>query len=160
MRSAGAAASTSGLATGSITAWVGNNTTFSSATISRCRFPRLGRSLRCGTDRPALNNCIRSFTRSGRLKSLHGTFDVYFPAHWDIPSLLLYRKDFRLSTFPLISLRYSFAFIAVFVFVLNVAPTFSLFSADRIFFHAKIFTGEPQNPYATAVAIHGDKIAA
>src|SRR5260370_12725469 len=160
MRSAGAAASTSGLATRPITAWVGNTTTSSSATISRCLFARPGRSLRCGTDRPALNNCIRSFTRSGRLKSLHGSFDVYFPAHWDIPSLLLYRKDFRLSTFPRISLRYSFVCIAVFVVVVNVAPTFSQDAADRIFFNAKVFTGEPQNPYATAVAIHGDKIVA
>ena len=33
-------------------------------------------------------------------------------------------------------------------------------SADRIFFHAKVFTGDPQNPYAEAVAIRGDKIVA
>src|SRR5258708_8565375 len=33
-------------------------------------------------------------------------------------------------------------------------------SADRIFFHAKIFTADPQNPYAEAVAIRGDKIIA
>ena len=33
-------------------------------------------------------------------------------------------------------------------------------SGDRIFFHAKVFTGDPQNPYAEAVAIRGDKIAA
>ena len=31
-------------------------------------------------------------------------------------------------------------------------------SADRILFHAKIFTADPQNPYAEAVAIRGDKI--
>jgi len=33
-------------------------------------------------------------------------------------------------------------------------------SGERIFFHAKIFTGDPQNPYAEAVAIRGDKIIA
>ncbi len=33
-------------------------------------------------------------------------------------------------------------------------------SADRIFFHAKVFTGDPQNPYAEAVAIRGGKILA
>jgi predicted amidohydrolase YtcJ len=33
-------------------------------------------------------------------------------------------------------------------------------STDRIFFHAKIFTADPQNPYAEAVAIRGDKIIA
>ena len=33
-------------------------------------------------------------------------------------------------------------------------------STDRILFHAKIFTADPQNPYAAAVAIRGDKILA
>ena len=33
-------------------------------------------------------------------------------------------------------------------------------SPDHIFFNAKIFTADPQNPYAEAVAIHGDKILA
>ena len=31
---------------------------------------------------------------------------------------------------------------------------------ERILFHAKIFTGDPQNPYAEAVAIRGDRILA
>ena len=31
---------------------------------------------------------------------------------------------------------------------------------ERIFFDAKVFTGDPQNPYAEAVAIRGDKILA
>lgn len=31
---------------------------------------------------------------------------------------------------------------------------------DQIFYHAKIFTADPQNPYAEAVAIRGDKIVA
>ena len=33
-------------------------------------------------------------------------------------------------------------------------------SGERIFFHAKVFTGDPQNPYAEAVAVRGDKIFA
>ncbi len=33
-------------------------------------------------------------------------------------------------------------------------------TAEQIFFNAKIFTGDPQNPYAEAVAIRGDRIAA
>jgi predicted amidohydrolase YtcJ len=33
-------------------------------------------------------------------------------------------------------------------------------SGERIFFHAKVFTGDTQNPYAEAVAIRGDKIIA
>ncbi len=33
-------------------------------------------------------------------------------------------------------------------------------SAERIFFHAKVFTGDPQNPYAEAVAIRGAQIVA
>jgi hypothetical protein len=33
-------------------------------------------------------------------------------------------------------------------------------SGERVFFHAKVFTGDPQNPYAEAVAVRGDKILA
>jgi predicted amidohydrolase YtcJ len=33
-------------------------------------------------------------------------------------------------------------------------------SGERIFYHAKVFTGDPQNPYAEAVAIRGEKIFA
>jgi predicted amidohydrolase YtcJ len=33
-------------------------------------------------------------------------------------------------------------------------------SGERVFFHAKVFTGDPQNPYAEAVAIRGDRIIA
>ena len=33
-------------------------------------------------------------------------------------------------------------------------------SSERIFFHAKVFTADPENPYAEAVAIRGDKIVA
>ena len=35
-----------------------------------------------------------------------------------------------------------------------------LYGQDQIFYHAQIFTGDPQNPYAEAVAIRGDKILA
>jgi predicted amidohydrolase YtcJ len=33
-------------------------------------------------------------------------------------------------------------------------------SGEQIFFHAKVFTGDPLNPYAEAVGIRGDKIVA
>jgi predicted amidohydrolase YtcJ len=33
-------------------------------------------------------------------------------------------------------------------------------SRERVFFHAKVFTGDPQNPYAEAVAIRGEKVLA
>jgi predicted amidohydrolase YtcJ len=33
-------------------------------------------------------------------------------------------------------------------------------SGELVFFHAKVFTGDPQNPYAETVAIRGDKILA
>jgi len=33
-------------------------------------------------------------------------------------------------------------------------------SGERVFVHAKVFTGDPQNPYAEAVAIRGDTIVA
>ena len=33
-------------------------------------------------------------------------------------------------------------------------------SGEKIFFHAKVFTGDPENPYAAAVAIRGDEILA
>jgi predicted amidohydrolase YtcJ len=33
-------------------------------------------------------------------------------------------------------------------------------SGDRVFYHAKVFTGDPQNPYAEAIAIRGAKILA
>ena len=32
--------------------------------------------------------------------------------------------------------------------------------AERIFYNARIFTAEPEHPYAEAVAIRGDKIVA
>src|ERR1700746_2327088 len=40
------------------------------------------------------------------------------------------------------------------------AATTLLQAQDQILFHAKIFTADPQNPYAEAVAIRGDKIIA
>jgi predicted amidohydrolase YtcJ len=49
------------------------------------------------------------------------------------------------------------AFLTLF-FLFPTAPAQQ--SPDKIFFHAKVFTGDPQNPYAEAVAIRGDKILA
>ncbi len=64
--------------------------------------------------------------------------------------------------------RFSLAFVR-FVCALFVLLPFSLqgsparaqgSSSERIFFDAKIFTGDPQNPYASAVAIRDNKIVA
>jgi predicted amidohydrolase YtcJ len=55
--------------------------------------------------------------------------------------------------------------------ILLIVTTFSIVQTDsslwaqessreRIFFHAKVFTGDAENPYAEAVAIRGDKIIA
>jgi predicted amidohydrolase YtcJ len=49
--------------------------------------------------------------------------------------------------------------IAVLLTVLCVSPIWGQ-QDEKIFFHAKVFTGDPQNPYAEAVAIRGDRIAA
>ena len=47
------------------------------------------------------------------------------------------------------------------LFVTQAASSRAQGSSDeRIFFHAKVFTGEPQNPYAAAVAIRGGQIVA
>lgn len=53
----------------------------------------------------------------------------------------------------------------IFVVLLYIClgSSWSLWAKEHsaeIFFNAKVFTGDPQNPYAEAVAIHGDKIAA
>ena len=46
-------------------------------------------------------------------------------------------------------------------FALSVSPLHAQGSAnERILFNAKVFTAEPENPYAEAVAIRGDKIIA
>jgi predicted amidohydrolase YtcJ len=50
-------------------------------------------------------------------------------------------------------------------FLISLIPFFLLPGAlaqqpDKLFFHAKVFTADPQNPYAEAVAIRGDKILA
>ncbi|MGO8794806.1 MAG: amidohydrolase [Candidatus Sulfotelmatobacter sp.] len=51
--------------------------------------------------------------------------------------------------------------LPLFLFSLNLAPTWAQENtAERIFFHAKVFTGDPQNPYAEAVAIRGSQIVA
>ena len=86
---------------------------------------------------------------------------MYTFLHQGYSELYLFiERIFCLSPFSRVPFRYSSVFITFFVLVLNVAPAFSQEAADRIFFNAKVFTGEPQNPYATAVAIHGDKIVA
>ena len=68
-------------------------------------------------------------------------------------------------------MRYFSRHYLVLVLVLLLVTTFSIVQTDsslcaqetsgeRIFFHAKVFTGDAENPYAEAVAIRGDKIIA
>jgi predicted amidohydrolase YtcJ len=76
------------------------------------------------------------------------------------PILLFYRKVLWLSSFSRPPARCLPALSALLVFTLSSGPASSQEPADRIFFNAKIFTGEPLNPYATAVAVHGDRIVA
>ncbi|HTW30970.1 MAG TPA: amidohydrolase [Candidatus Sulfotelmatobacter sp.] len=54
--------------------------------------------------------------------------------------------------------RLSVLFFLTAFFLLPTNPSLAQESSERIFFHAKVFTGDPQNPYAEAVAIRGDKI--
>ncbi len=54
---------------------------------------------------------------------------------------------------------YGFLIPATFFLLFAGAPLRAQ-SGDQIFFDAKIFTGDPQNPYAEAVAIRGAKILA
>jgi predicted amidohydrolase YtcJ len=52
-------------------------------------------------------------------------------------------------------------FAALLVFALGSSALWAQESSgERIFFHAKVFTGDPLNPYAEAVAIRGDRIVA
>jgi predicted amidohydrolase YtcJ len=50
--------------------------------------------------------------------------------------------------------------VTAFVFLTGSSIGAQAGSGERVFFHAKVFTGDPQNPYAEAVAIRGDKIVA
>lgn len=51
--------------------------------------------------------------------------------------------------------------LSIFLFLCSVTSAWSQDrTAERIFFHAKVFTGDSQNPYAEAVAIRGEKIVA
>jgi predicted amidohydrolase YtcJ len=51
-------------------------------------------------------------------------------------------------------------FLSVAVFLFFPSAWAQVGASERILFHAKIFTADPQNPYAEAVAIRGDKILA
>jgi predicted amidohydrolase YtcJ len=54
-----------------------------------------------------------------------------------------------------------FLVVTAFFFVQAVSPVWAQSSSgERVFFDAKVFTGDAQNPYAEAVAIRGDKIVA
>jgi predicted amidohydrolase YtcJ len=69
-------------------------------------------------------------------------------------------SNFTLALGKGTQLRLSRCFLALLTlfFLFPAAPAQQ--SPDKIFFHAKVFTADPQNPYAEAVAIRGDKIIA
>jgi hypothetical protein len=52
------------------------------------------------------------------------------------------------------------AILAVAVFFVSVASAGADKAVERLFYNGKIFTGEPEHPYAEAVMIRGDKIVA
>ncbi|MCU1316987.1 MAG: Amidohydrolase 3 [Candidatus Acidoferrum typicum] len=52
------------------------------------------------------------------------------------------------------------AILAVAVFFTSVAWAGADKTVERIFYNGKIFTGDPEHPYAEAVVIRGDKIVA
>jgi predicted amidohydrolase YtcJ len=52
------------------------------------------------------------------------------------------------------------AILAVAVFFVSVASAGADKAVERIFYNGKIFTGDPEHPYAEAVMIRGDKIVA
>jgi len=52
-------------------------------------------------------------------------------------------------------------FLAAFLLLCPASPLWAQGNAsERILFHAKIFTADPQNPYADSVSLRGDKIVA
>src|SRR5580698_6573889 len=54
----------------------------------------------------------------------------------------------------------AFFWVTAFFFLAGSSILAQENSGERVFFRAKIFTGDPQNPYAEAVAVRGDKILA
>lgn len=61
-------------------------------------------------------------------------------------------------------MRHSFTLISAVCFLSVLLPVGLVHAqqtpGEQIFFHAKVFTGDPENPYAEAVAIRGDKVVA
>jgi len=61
-------------------------------------------------------------------------------------------------------LRFSFLVSSILLILFSSEPYARVHAqgsaSERIFFNAKIFTADPQNPYAEAIAIRGNKIAA
>jgi predicted amidohydrolase YtcJ len=53
-----------------------------------------------------------------------------------------------------------FAYSAFFFFLLVISSFAQETTPDRIYFHAKVFTADPLNPYAEAVAVRGGEILA
>src|SRR5713226_6825474 len=69
--------------------------------------------------------------------------------------------DDFVNRFSLVFVRFVYALFVLMPFGFQDSPARAQGSgSERIFFDAKIFTGDPQNPYASAVAIRDDKIVA
>jgi len=65
------------------------------------------------------------------------------------------------NRFSLVFVRFVYALFVLMPFGFQDSPARAQGSgSERILFDAKIFTGDPQNPYASAVAIRDDKIVA
>jgi predicted amidohydrolase YtcJ len=57
--------------------------------------------------------------------------------------------------------HFVFSLLVLVSFILGPFPAFAqVNTSERIYFNAKVFTGEPKNPYAEAIAIRGDEIVA
>jgi hypothetical protein len=56
--------------------------------------------------------------------------------------------------------NWALLFLTSFFLLQTQSSLWAQATPDRIFFHAKVFTADPQNPYAEAVAIRADKIIA
>ncbi len=66
-----------------------------------------------------------------------------------------------MNRFSLVFVRFVYALFVLMPFGFQDSPARAQGSgSERILFDAKIFTGDPQNPYASAVAIRDDKIVA
>jgi len=75
-----------------------------------------------------------------------------------LSDLARWRKGDSVRRFSLVSA--AVVWVTAFVLLAGSSIWGQENSGERVFFDAKVFTGDPQNPYAEAVAIRGEKILA